>query len=264
MNARDVVDSLRLRYPDSEYLTILEAPEDAARQGRKIDMLAIALWQSRGYERHGIEVKVSVNDWRRELARAEKADYWWRHSHRFFVAVPAEIAPTVRDELPEGWGLLACEPGAKPRVVVSVPCRQPQAFSEQTLIGIMRASADSGASALYRAEQKGYERGVATEKAKAAEHGVPVADQQLQVDHRNLVALVDDFTKFAGVDIRRLSRWNELPNFARALHITGAIQSGAFTLDQMTRSAARLEEAAEVLRQIDRAFSEPLLLEDVA
>lgn len=73
MNAQTIRDALTRRWPDSEYLHIYEAPLDAWRQGTKIDVLVVALWQSRGYELDAVEVKVSYSDWRNEVCRREWA-----------------------------------------------------------------------------------------------------------------------------------------------------------------------------------------------
>lgn len=53
----------------------------------------------------GIEVKVSRSDWLTELRDPTKADAWRLHCHRWYLAVPD--ASIVRDDLPDGWGLIA-------------------------------------------------------------------------------------------------------------------------------------------------------------
>lgn len=158
MDAQGVRDALRRRWPDSEYLSIEEAPQDPMRQGRKIDVLVVSLWKSRGHALDAVEIKVSMTDWKRELENAAKADWWWEHVHRFWIACPLELAPRIRDQLPETWGLLACTPDAT-KVVVQAPRRDPAPLSWPQCIGLMRASANAGLGALQRAEQRGYDRG---------------------------------------------------------------------------------------------------------
>src|ERR1017187_4991640 len=92
MSAAQVRDALLGRWPPSEYVSIPEAPQSSDRQGRKIDVLVVSLWRSRGHEIDAVEIKVSVSDWRRELKQAEKADWWWRHADRFWLASPAPVA----------------------------------------------------------------------------------------------------------------------------------------------------------------------------
>ena len=174
--AAEIRQALLTRWPDSEYLTIVEAPDGPDRTGRKLDLLVVSLWRSRGYELDGVEIKVSASDWKRELDNAAKADWWWRHVHRFWIAVPVALAPKVRNELPTGWGLLACstEPGAggkRTQVLVKPEKHDPEPMTWPNVVGLLRASADSGVGALQRAEERGYDRGhqVAKREAELAE-----------------------------------------------------------------------------------------------
>ncbi len=66
--------------------------------------MAMGVWPSRGLVLHGIEIKVSRNDWRRELADPSKAEQLARFCDFFWVAAPEGIIPVA--ELPPNWGLL--------------------------------------------------------------------------------------------------------------------------------------------------------------
>lgn len=66
MNAEEVKARLAGRWPDDRYLHVYEAPLDAHRQGSKIDVLILSLWQSDRYEVDAVEVKVSYSDWCKE------------------------------------------------------------------------------------------------------------------------------------------------------------------------------------------------------
>ncbi len=80
MTAADLREVLARHWPAGTYLSIPEAPPNAMRQGRTLDLLVTSLWSSRGFEREGVEIKVSVSDWRRELADVAKAHWWWERS----------------------------------------------------------------------------------------------------------------------------------------------------------------------------------------
>lgn len=73
-------------------------------QRRWADAVAVGLWPSRGLEIHGIEIKVSRSDWRRELKKPDKAENVAAYCDRWWIAAPKDVVPV--DELPEGWGLL--------------------------------------------------------------------------------------------------------------------------------------------------------------
>ena len=57
---------------------------------RTADAIAISLWPSRGLEIHGLEIKVSRSDWRRELKQPEKSVPIQRYCHR------CGLSPRVR------------------------------------------------------------------------------------------------------------------------------------------------------------------------
>ena len=52
----------------------------------------------------GFEVKVSRSDWLTELKNPRKSWHWQRYCNRWYLA--ASDAKIVKDDLPEGWGLL--------------------------------------------------------------------------------------------------------------------------------------------------------------
>lgn len=51
----------------------------------------------------GHEIKVSRSDWLTELRDPTKAEAWARYCHCWWLVAPPEV---VRDDLPDGWGLL--------------------------------------------------------------------------------------------------------------------------------------------------------------
>ena len=193
LSAGDIRDALHLRWPDGDYVVIEEAPDGVARLGRKIDLLAMSTWRSRGFELDAVEIKVSVSDWKRELKDAEKADWWWRHVHRFWVAVPAEIAARVQEDLPPTWGLLAVSGGVA-RPVVKAPRHGAQPLGWDQCLGLLRAASHAGVGALQRAEAAGYQRGAeATSKIGG--------DARIQRDLADLQKKVAAFKSASGIDV---------------------------------------------------------------
>jgi hypothetical protein len=198
MNAAEVRDVLTKRWPDAKYLHIPEAPLDLWRQGSKIDVLIIALWQSLKLEMDAVEIKVSYQDWRREIeqrhlyyvqadgsrhycsnmigarywanhrpggeivresiATTAKSEAWRRHAHRFWIACPAELAARIEPELPAGWGLIACHPESTSTVVKPELNKSPDLLNWPKVIGLLRTAADCGFNALVRAEERGWQR----------------------------------------------------------------------------------------------------------
>lgn len=105
MTSADVYASLLVRFPEREFAVLPQATEGTGfRASRWLDALVVSLWPSRGLWLHGIEIKVSRHDWRRELRQPEKANALFEHLDYFSVAAPAGIVEP--ETLPKLWGLL--------------------------------------------------------------------------------------------------------------------------------------------------------------
>lgn len=204
MTAADVRAACRTRWADSEYLVIDEAPQDSGRQGRKIDLLVVSLWKSRRHELDAVEVKVSLSDFRLEIEGRNgkggpaKAEWWWAHTNRFWIAAPADLAAKIRGEIPGGWGLLACYPSGENRTLIRPERHDREPFTWEQTIGLLRASADAGVGALQRAESRGYDRG--------RQHAVTAAsdgtnERRLEAQLESLRSQVARFEEAAGCSI---------------------------------------------------------------
>lgn len=166
MNANDVRDCLLTKWPANQYVMVSEAPDGPERMGRKIDALVVSCWKSRGYEIDAVEIKVSMTDWMREVNNPAKSEFWVRHSHRFWVAVPSSMSLKVKQTLPPGWGLIACNDGRTVEVVHAVTRFAPS-LPWPAIVGVLRSAQGCGLRALELAEQRGFDRGVAYERRRA-------------------------------------------------------------------------------------------------
>lgn len=77
------------------------------KQTRTADAIAVSCWPSRGLYLAGVEIKVSLSDWRSELANAEKAEDMAQYCKLWYIAAPKGVIPA--GELPDDWGLIECE-----------------------------------------------------------------------------------------------------------------------------------------------------------
>lgn len=240
VTAKDIIDVLaRKKWPDSDYLLIQEAPQDSSRQGRRADLLVVALWQSRGLQRDVVEIKVSLADWRKEVKSAEKADWWFHHANRFWVAVPARIATAVREELPMGWGLLSCTLDSV-TVLVSADRSDAEPFTWPQMVGLLRAAADAGVNALNRARSDGYQEGrkAGLEEAKAR---LPAKDQQS-------IEKVNRFEEITGIDLA--SDFYQPRDFARMCALA---LNWAHSPDDLRKSLQRLDSTAKSIQKQTKA-----------
>lgn len=97
-------DLIARRHPSPEWATVFECANRTGANERYADALALNLWSSRGHVLIGFEVKVSRNDWRRELKNPKKSDAIQSFCDRWYIVTePGIVLP---GELPETWGLL--------------------------------------------------------------------------------------------------------------------------------------------------------------
>ena len=98
-------------------------------------------WGQRNGSIHGHEVKISRSDWLTELRDPTKAEAWARHCHHWWLVAPREV---VRDDLPEGWGLLVPWRDSL-RVVVQAVRRDPEPMPVTMIAALTRAVAKTEA-----------------------------------------------------------------------------------------------------------------------
>lgn len=250
MTSTDVRQALLGRWTPSEYVSINEAPQSSDRQGRKLDVLVASLWRSRGYELDGVEIKVSISDWRRELKEAAKADWWWEHVHRFWVAVPAKIAPAVRAELPSGWGLLSCT-SERTTEVVKPEKHAPAPIPWGTCIGLFRASADAGYNALQWAEQKGHRLG---KEAAQKEFERTTGDESLRRKLTELTEKVEKFEQASGLDIAKA---RDVASLGESVALVQKLLSNpTWFKEKLERQAKDAESVAVMLRELAGALTQ--------
>jgi hypothetical protein len=208
MTAGDIRDRLYTLWNGSEYVHIHEAPTGPDRSGRKLDVLVVSAWKSRGYEIDGVEIKVSTGDLVRELDNPAKAEWWWRHVNRFWVALPAELAArhATRVDWPATWGLLSVPSDQRSPVA---KLRRPQRhdadpFNWPTIIGLLRAAADSGFNALQAAEARGREQG---RQMAVAEAERASGDSVVRHHLTELRQAVAQFEEASGISITDRTYW---------------------------------------------------------
>lgn len=243
LSAPQIRSAIAARYTPPDYLMIEEAPERPDRGGTKIDCLVVSTWRSRGYERDAIEIKVSMHDFRRELANPAKADWWWAHCHRFWIACPATIADKVKAELPETWGLYAVHLGAndKPTAIVKkkAPQHVPEELSWENSIGIIRAAANAGVRVIAEARMEGVARG----RAEGTE-----AERRARAEAENVRTQLERFREETGLDFSLMGEWGR--EIAKAVNVARAWSTNP------DRLAHRVEDSARMLNGMQAQLNE--------
>lgn len=253
--AAQVKEALASRWPSDQFVSIEEAPQSSDRSGRKIDMLVISCWSSRGYALDAVEVKVSVADWRAELKNPEKADWWWQHANRFWLAAPAKVAAKIKPELPEAWGLLSVADSGRVTALVHAPTHKPKPLPWPAVVGVLRAARGTGIFEVQRARQQGYMDGL--EHGRSEGGGVSKEDRLKLSEYDRLKAQVTEFEQASGLSIsagyhgnRRLGEMVALVDNAMRQNPTAmavGIRSNLRILQSFIDSGERLASTIETL-----------------
>jgi hypothetical protein len=166
---------------------------------RRLDLLRIGMWPSRGQHIIGHEVKVSRSDWLRELKEPAKADAWWAHLHEFWVAAPTGIVRP--DELPDGWGLMTPPTrarGRRFRVVVQAARKTPS-LDPRLLVEVARRIDNSRLAQMRDIEQRhqaALRNAIAAERQRREDYQSPETQQRLRVLNRLETLLATRLSEF--------------------------------------------------------------------
>lgn len=206
---------------------------------RTLDAVVMDTWPSSGFQMHGIEVKVSKADLRRELQDISKSSAFFKHIDLFSIACPAEIADLSL--LPPKWGLLV--PDGKGKLKAR---RKPLALHDETRKDISISFMASFARALMA-------RGMSAEllrqvREEAREEGRNAAE----VDHARTTLLIKRFEEASGVLLSE--EWDGgLIGEAVKFVMSQRIRDLDWEVKSIRRIAEKLEGAAETLEKINEA-----------
>lgn len=152
LTERDVLDLLHQRYSalsmGSRRFACAEQvpswvgwkhPQGGYGNPRRADFIAQDCLPHKGLLLHGHEVKVSRSDWLTELRDPLKAETVKRYCDRWWLVVSDK--DIVRDDLPDGWGLLAPDRTGRLRVFRSAPPLTPEPTPPAFRAALMRAVA---------------------------------------------------------------------------------------------------------------------------
>lgn len=245
MTAEDIRKLLRKLYPAPAFSVLEEVGDSTGFSTRRhIDAIVMGLWPSRGLDLSGFEIKVSLGDWRKELANPEKAeaiqkycDYWW-------VVAPKDVIPL--ETVPTNWGLMeATQRGL--RAKKAAPALKATPINRHFLAAILKRTADWAQQLALddKRYQEGYVRGMEQGKSLF---------KDVEWEHKSLLEAVEEFEQASGVIIK--DGWNA-SNIGDAVRL---VLSGKH-LDRM-KELRRLEEfMAANLESIRKQINAPLIEE---
>lgn len=197
--AHDLFLRLQGTFSAPAYITLEEVRDATGFDGvRTADALAISLYRSRGKAVWGFEMKVSRNDWLKELKQPEKAESIMRYCNYWALVVPSESIVKA-GELPATWGMYVAQ---KNRLKCVVPCPKldpmPMSLTFLTAIAyaIQRRQDKLDSAALTVARDEGYKQGCNRS-----------GSDYWEKEYKNLETSVKAFDDASGLQIRH--GWNK-------------------------------------------------------
>lgn len=200
-------------------------------------------WPSRGLEVLGFEIKVSRQDWLKELKQPEKSQAVQRYCDRWWI-VAGHRDIVKSGELPPTWGLMVA---TKQRLVITVdaPKLSARDIDRPFIASLFRSMNDRLSS-----EEKSnefYEKGKA-DGILAARATEEWDVRRLRENHADLERAVRSFEEETGLSIRG---WNYGGGLRHALRLLRDIAGYPQDIDDaLNRAAVPLRDALKYIEAI--------------
>lgn len=226
---------LRRHFPPEQYAFLREVRDEAGyRAQRTADAIVMNLWNSRGLEVHGIELKSFRGDWLKELKTPAKADAIFKYCDRWWIVADKEDV-VKREEVPPTWGFKVMK-GGKIFTPIVAPKLSPVPLTKG-FVAAMLKRATMGVVHIDEIEDR-----IQAERREEAEN-VRREDKYHREELQKLKAAVDAFQETSGV---RLEHWNHgQVADAVSLLVNGGAKSVKRDLLYLQSQAKEIHESIE-------------------
>ena len=249
ITAADIRAGMSARFADPEWAIMWEVGESTGgASGRYADAVMMSLWPSRGLELHGVEIKVSRSDWKREAADPRKAEAVGKYCDRWWIHTPPGIVQDL-SEVPPAWGVREFD-GAKWRTLREAeknPNPEPVARgflaallrrADGTMRGMMHKAIQEAQTAQYRA----------VEDARSAiqqsiNDGVTKRMERLEAREKNLTMFEEAFGQ-------KIPDYHDPKGFTRLGRLCAALDKAGIDgrWDGAVKLAERMAQISENLK----------------
>lgn len=254
LTASDIRQGMAKRWAAPEYAIMWEVAEGTgAITTRRADAVIMSLWPSRGLELHGVEIKVSRSDWRREAADPRKAEAIGKYCDRWWIHTPPGVIQDT-SELPPLWGLREFD-GSKWRTIKEAGLRSDARACDRKFLAALLRVADVEA----RARERLY---VERESLKDREAFNARVDAEVERRTKRAEAAtraLDAFEKASGL---QLVTWGgtehaaEIGRIVKAVLATGIAASWGGLASLAVRIDGVASEAAQLAERLRAAAEE--------
>lgn len=216
MTSADVIAALRLRYPPPAYAFLEEvANGTGGYNSNRADALVMSLWPSRGLFLYGFEVKVSKQDWKRELERPAKAEAIAKYCDSWFIAAPKGLILVA--DVPLAWGLIEVDDKARTRIVKEpLPPEELKPVSRVFLAAIFRKVNDTSEALQKDCVHKDKVAEASKDHVAAATRRLELDLEQVRGEWKKLDERVREFERASGIQI---TGWRSPKEYGEAVRI---------------------------------------------
>lgn len=110
IKAKDLIDAYTKDLDSKRYVVMTEVNDETGHgASRRADLLIADTWPSGKDRLAGYEVKVSRQDWLKEIKDPLKSDTFLHYCSSWYLMVP-DMRIIKSGELPEAWGLIVVDP----------------------------------------------------------------------------------------------------------------------------------------------------------
>lgn len=247
LKAADIRKAMSKRWTAPEWAIMWEVANCTGfGASRSADAVMMSLWPSRGLELHGVEIKVSRSDWKREAKDPSKAESIAKYCDRWWIHTPVGVVDDLSD-LPPAWGLREFS-GRQWKTIREAEKTDAEQTDRGFLAALLRRS-DESLSAMAREaikdERAEIQKTLERERLKIGNEIDKMVERRSH-DYAGIKEKVKQFEDITGVEIDRYG--DDLSNIGRcAAFLSRATKSDYLSIE---RHADRLEEAAKALREL--------------
>lgn len=214
VTSADIRKAMLSRWTAQEWAIMWEVAPATGAVGnqRYADAVMMSLWPSRGLELHGVEIKVSRADWKREAADPTKAERVGAYCDRWWVHVAPKVIHDL-SEVPPAWGVREFD-GKAWKTLREAARTDAKAIDRGFLASLLRRADGSRRSEVQRAaDEMIRDQREAIEKRIADSVAAKVAPMERSIEtYRSIIA---EFEKASGLTFRGFSAAGDAQEIGR-------------------------------------------------
>lgn len=243
LTSGDIRRAMATRWRSPEWAVLWEVATQtgATARQRYADAVMMSLWPSRGLELHGVEIKISRSDWKREAADPSKAESIAKYCDRWWVHTSPGVIDDLSD-LPPAWGLREWS-GKQWRTLREAEKTPAEPMSRGFLAALLRRADES----VMKLIKEGAEKVLADELSKIQDRVETQVEARTR-NHRQLQEKVAAFEVATGIE---LGGWLATFEIEKIGRLAKALATRGFSENHYS-IAGQLKQIKHTLEQLER------------